>query len=222
MRYERKFVTSGMSHEACRMLLSRHAALFVEHHPPRIVNNMYFDTQGLAHYRDHVDGAARRCKVRVRWYGDVQSTVARPVLELKHKVELVGFKTQVPIAEFVMDQDCLPAEVLASACNDLPSTSLMRRYASGLRPILLNSYHRRYYLSSDGRFRMTLDTHLGFQRLGRRLIRVRPREIPLQMVIFELKYDRAHDEDANRIATQLPLYVTKLSKYVTGVEWLYR
>jgi hypothetical protein len=43
------------------------------------------DTPGLTDYRDHLHGAFRRSKTRVRWYGPIEATIARPTLERKLK-----------------------------------------------------------------------------------------------------------------------------------------
>lgn len=66
-RYERKFTVQGLALSEILALVRRHPAAFREAYPPRMVNNVYFDTPGLNNYYDHVNGAPNRIKTRVRW-----------------------------------------------------------------------------------------------------------------------------------------------------------
>ena len=43
---------------------------FVELHPTRIVNSLYFDNENLSFFVDSEEGVLPRKKIRVRWYDD--------------------------------------------------------------------------------------------------------------------------------------------------------
>ena len=89
-----------------------------------------------------------------------------------------------------------------------------------LYPSLLNRYTRKYFLSSDGRFRATLDHDQSFYNLFQRpkFNRLPKPKIDKASVILELKYAYGEDKIANKIISELPYRVTKSSKYVTGMQ----
>jgi SPX domain protein involved in polyphosphate accumulation len=43
---------------------------FIELHPARIVNSLYFDNENLSFFVDSEEGVLPRKKIRVRWYDD--------------------------------------------------------------------------------------------------------------------------------------------------------
>ena len=84
-RYERKFLVDQLDVHQVLALVKLHPAMFYQPYPPRYVNNLYLDTEGLDNYQDNVSGVGDRRKVRLRWYGDLFGDVDRPVLEFKIK-----------------------------------------------------------------------------------------------------------------------------------------
>ena len=85
-----------------------------------------------------------------------------------------------------------------------------------LRPVLMNSYQRSYYISRDHRFRLTIDRDLRFQGLDRmQSFTRRSQEDPA--VIIEVKYEFGEDQGYDAVGQGLPFRVGKNSKYVTGM-----
>ena len=68
-RKERKFVVSEKPATAVEFFIKAHSAMFFQPFPPRIVNNIYFDSKDFHNYGDNVIGSANRVKFRIRWYG---------------------------------------------------------------------------------------------------------------------------------------------------------
>jgi hypothetical protein len=103
---------------------------------------------------------------------------------------------------------------------DLPLD--VRGLLKGLSATLLNSYQRQYFVSSDQRFRLTLDSRLVFyqanQALGNTFMH---RQRADSQVILELKYDPQHETLAPRVAGFYPFRATRSSKYVQGMERVY-
>ncbi len=99
-RYERKFLVDRLDQHQVMGLIKRHPAMFCQPYPPRFINNFYLDTAHMVNYRDNVDGAADRRKVRIRWYGELMGQIENPVLEFKIKRGLVGTKKHHPIPGF--------------------------------------------------------------------------------------------------------------------------
>ncbi len=218
-RKERKFLVKGVNAPAMEFFVKGHPAMFSQPFPPRYINNVYFDSQRFGNYGDNVVGAKNRTKFRIRWYGDQFGRIEKPVLEIKIKKGLAGAKRHYRLVPFtfeagfdqrsfdqVFDQSNLPTEV--------------REMLSHQSPTLVNRYFRKYYLSADRRFRLTLDTRLQFVRIGRYQNSFMQRIKVDNQVIIELKYDIEHDLDAKQISNQFPFRLTKSSKYVSGIDHL--
>jgi hypothetical protein len=217
LRYERKFLAEPMSLAETLALVRRHPALFCEAYPPRSVNNIYLDSPALRDYHDHIQGVACRSKMRIRWYGSCGLAVEQPVLERKIKRGMVGGKFSHPLPAMAWDADD-PRRVVDAAlrCGDVPAAL---RAAAGLRmPTLVNRYQRRYYVSADGSFRLTVDWDLQFSGFAR-FAADGSFSAAGPSVILELKYAPRHaDLAADAVSNALPFRLARCSKYVLGVQ----
>ncbi len=218
-RYERKFLVPASAWSTVESRIKLNPGLFLPLYHPRVVNNIYLDSPALRLYFLNVDGATDRTKVRIRWYGELLGRLPRPILEFKLKSGLLGRKESFALKSFSLDEN-FTGEVLqrALAESDLPAP--IRRSLDGLEPALLNCYHRRYFQSVDRRYRVTWDSGLEFFRLrdGHNSLLCQAAPCPHQ--VLELKYDQEHAADAEIISTAFPFRVTKMSKYVFGVDSL--
>lgn len=219
-RYERKFVVTVMSHAQVERHLRRHPALFRQAYRPRFVNSIYFDTPSLRNYRDSIEGEAHRLKYRIRWYGDLQGPVTAPRLEIKEKFGLVGGKHTFDLAGFDFSS-ALGRDRLTGALAGVTPPFQLRNALRAVRPVLVNRYLRSYWLSADGRFRITVDSGMAYYRLaGRNCLLSKPIQ-DTGKVIVELKYPTESDDRATGISQRLPCRLSKSSKYVTGVNFLH-
>jgi len=218
-RYERKFLVPLAARGAVEPVIRHNPALFAPIYHPRTVNNIYLDSPALRLYFLNVDGAAERTKVRIRWYGELFGPVTKPVLELKQKEGLLGTKASFPIQGFTLDTN-FSADVLRRMVTESELPLPVRELLRGLEPALLNCYRRRYYRSADRRYRLTWDVDLSFYRLRPGHNALLGRAAPCPVQVLELKYDRQHAADACNIADALPFRLTKMSKYVYGVDSL--
>jgi hypothetical protein len=216
-RYERKFVTTILGPREVDTLVRLHPSFFREIHHERFVNNIYFDTPSLANYEANVAGLAERLKCRVRWYGELLGGVAKPVLELKRKYALLGTKESHLLQPFDVDEKLVVNKIFEGA--DLSET--LKLYLGTLQPTLMNRYRRRYYLSADGDYRMTVDWDLEFRRIGPFANSFREKSLPDRRVVVELKFDRGKEALADRITSHMRVRLSKMSKYVTGLDTLY-
>jgi hypothetical protein len=217
MRYERKFVILDLGVAETEALIRFHPAVFSEIFHPRIVNNIYFDTPSLEHYHANVRGIAQRVKCRIRWYGKSVGPIARPTLELKRKQGLLGSKEHHPLQPFELDDRFDARHVLEK--SDLPAR--LRCDLGALHPILMNRYRRRYFLSHDRKYRLTLDSELVYRTVGPGVSRF-PAWMPSDgRVIVELKFSVGDEAGGARIATRFPFRLIRSSKYVLGIETLY-
>ena len=219
-RYERKYLVEGLGSQHVRSLVKLHPALFLEPYPPRYVNNIYLDTPEMDYYYENVSGVKDRRKVRIRWYGDLFGPVRKPSLEFKIKDGLVGTKKIYPFPDFALDEGFDRAtfrEILSG--SDLPQQ--IRYYLRDLEPVVVNRYYRWYYATTDGRYRVTVDTEMSFYHIEGMKNSFRHRQVNYSNLVVELKYDAQHDSQAGRVAQFFPFTVSKNSKYVEGIERVY-
>lgn len=219
-RYERKFFVSNLHVKEVETIVRLHPALFSEVFHERTVNNIYFDTHEHESFVANVDGSAQRTKVRIRWYGDMFGHIASPVLEVKRKNGNVGQKKSSALVPFDLGGQ-FTRETAGSCFSRSTLPEGVRHAVGALVPALLNSYTRRYFRSADGKYRITLDTHFVFYRLGPRVNPFTSELHDRNSIILELKYDKAADQDAHRITNYFPFRMTKSSKYVIGINELY-
>src|SRR5688572_29998156 len=111
LRYERKFLITNYSYKDVLQILKFHPACFSEIFEERSINNIYFDTPGLLHYYDNIEGSPDRLKVRIRWYGELFGPVDKPVLEYKIKKGLMGKKESHALRPFVLNEKFNKAEI---------------------------------------------------------------------------------------------------------------
>lgn len=219
-RYERKFVTEGFSLAEIEGMLRLHPAHFQEIYPPRYINNIYLDTPLWRNYHDSVEGFSQRRKVRVRWYGSLNSYLTEPKLEIKNKQGGVGNKQIFPLPGFKFNISNASDTLLANL-RQADLSEQIRILLYGMRPVLVNRYCRAYRLSKDARFRITIDSHLTFYSPHHNLQRT-PHKDHLRYII-ELKYENTSDNDrlATEISRHFPFRLSKSSKYIYGVDLLH-
>jgi len=207
-RYERKYAIDHLNAEAILETILCHPASFSKAFPDRRVNNIYLDTLDFDCFHQNVEGHPNRSKMRLRWYGKSDNPTQNSTLEIKHKQAELGWKENFPIRDKSIFSE---VEFLDTIQNTRPSLSI-------LKPTLHNNYKRSYYLSSDQKFRITIDTEQQFRMPFKGFAPLDLNAIP---VILELKYAAVDALYAREITDHLKFRQTKNSKYVTGVEALY-
>jgi len=216
-RYERKFAITGASLAEVEHQVRHHPAIFRREYAARIVNNIYLDSSDLRNYRQNVDGHSRRAKLRVRWYGQLFGAVPRAVLEQKCKHGLMGTKHSAKLAPF----DFGPQTTAAVVRRWLATSSLpehLHHEIHQVEPTLVNQYRRQYFRSADRQVRLTIDSELTFFQFRRHTNSLLARLAVPTLVVLELKYTDAASDFAASVASQLPFRLTRMSKYVFGLN----
>lgn len=219
-RYERKFVTRELTRRQVEMLVSRHPACFSILYPPRWINNIYFDSPDMRAVKETVDGVSRREKLRIRWYGEFEQEIERPVLERKSKSGLLGDKSSWPLGPLKIG----PSLTAHDVKDRLAEAGLPERLAlhlAALEPVLFNRYKRCYFGSADRLMRLTIDESLqyhAFRRMGGHYLQWAHQR---RFLVVELKYACEHNERAAEVVQDFPLRVSRNSKYVTGMSMVY-
>lgn len=216
LRYERKLSSKDVSADDFEKMIKFHPAMFSEIFYPRPINNIYFDSNKMCCYFANIDGLDERVKIRIRWYGDLFGAVENPVLELKIKKDKLGYKIRYPLNSFSLDEQ-LSIYTIRQLFKQADIPEVLKLKLMNLDFSLLNSYRRKYFLSADKNFRITIDSDLKFYRLD-----------PMQNyflnsfnchdIILEIKYNESMQKQAHDITNSFLLRIDKYSKYINGVK----
>ena len=221
LRYERKFFIEHSDLHQVQSMIKRHRSMPKEIFYQRQINNLYFDTPNKQFYHENVNGDHDRMKVRIRWYGNMHHNVSNPVLEFKIKKGPVGYKESFILNGFKFDQHLNQRAMNALfKSNDLPE--MVQQKLKSIEPVLINSYQRKYYLSSCQDVRITLDWHIQCTQFTpiKKYFVLKP--LSQKAFVIELKYDSTKDNEIHRHFGDMPFTLTKSSKYVQALEQLYR
>jgi VTC domain len=220
-RYERKFRILELSRSQVEAIVRVNSAHFSEIFESRWINNVYLDTWSMSSYHENLMGCSHdRIKYRIRWYGELLGSVAKPVLELKIKHGEVNRKVSYPLAPIAIPKVLSSSQIRDLLANCEAPASL-RGELLKLKPILVNRYQRNYFLSEDRQFRLTIDSDIEFYDASRDGCSMRFHQADRAAVVLELKYPVEAAPQANRISQQFPFRMTRSSKYISGVERVY-
>jgi hypothetical protein len=216
-RLEIKFVSQAVEYHKLLSWLQSHPAGFSAPFPPRPVNNVYFDTHCYSAFTENLMGVSARTKVRYRWYGaSIEPDTG--VLEIKRKRNYFGWKLHYKVPDKPGTQGLSWREIRQNLREHLSQEGRVWFDANPF-PIIINRYHRLYFLSADGRIRATVDTK---QAVWDQRFKPYPNyshraNLPNSMVI-EFKFNREHRDYASGVLQGMPLRVSRHSKYINGVR----
>jgi len=206
MRYERKYRVKGVSLQEWEQLILQVPVFFRTAFPVRTIHNIYFDTIDFHYLNQNIDGVQHRSKFRLRWYND---KLHKAKLEQKGKHGFLGFKNMFDMPE----PELQDLSALQQRVHQMQVTE------EAIYPVYYNRYKRKYFVSTDKKFRVTLDYEQTFESLtGKNRIPERPLYHD-DALIIELKYEEEYDREALLIIEHIPTRNTKNSKYVNGM-WI--
>lgn len=218
-RYEVKFVAMATEMPRLCRWIRLHKEGFLMSFPDRTVNNAYFDSNDYDAYGDSLSGASIRRKLRYRWYGESRVPDCG-VLEVKLRRSQFGSKYLYPVATSPITDGPNWRSILTSIRRQVPlAARLLLDYHSF--PVLINRYTRQYFISTDGSLRITVDTGLSiYDQRYKSLPNTTRKATTPDVLILECKADQdLHDRISDAIAN-LPIRVSRFSKYGTGVTAL--
>ena len=204
LRYELKYAVDILDAASIISSILMHPASFTKAYEDRQVNNIYLDSPNFQCFHQNIEGHPQRKKMRLRWYGYSELPTAKSVLEIKNKNAELGWKDSFPLNAEGIDNSKLLLEAISKLGN----------LQSNLTPTLHNTYHRSYYISQDGYYRITIDSKQTFKMPFSKMQHHKTTVYP---VIVELKFDKEHENRAREITDYLPFRQTKNSKYTNGV-----
>ncbi len=216
-RYERKFIVpTSLAHNIIN-LISENPGNFSEIYEERQINNIYLDTLNYDFLKDNINGNTTRKKVRIRWYGNLYGTI-QPTLEIKIKSGLVGTKNSFKLPPININQDIN----IQDFRRILKSSELPKNILSDILILdftLLNSYSRKYFLSSCKKIRLTYDSNLYYFNI-KNYNNINLYSIKDQSNIIELKYHQDEDNMVSKISNSFPFRMSRNSKYVNGFNFI--
>ena len=216
-RLEIKFSAYEVQLHTLLLWIRMHPACFVIPFPDRWVNNIYFDMHNYRAFAENLSGTSSRTKVRYRWYGEIVGPDIG-ALEVKCRRNYFGWKHRYDVLE--------PPYKTGNSYNDIRQALIEQLPPRGKRyietnpfPIIINRYHRKYFLSSDGKIRVTVDTKQGVwdQRFKPFPNFEKRANLPHTLVV-EIKFDRKDRQLGSKILQKIPLRVSRHSKYMNAVR----
>lgn len=219
-RYERKFLIEGISRSEIVKYIFLNPNMFKEIYSKRFINNIYFDTIGLKYFYDNIDGSMNRLKVRLRWYGRLFGKVGNPQLEFKIKEGLSGKKETYRVKPFLFEKGLISEKILEHIMTSNLRNGVIEKL-SYLEPIIINRYQRKYFISSNKRYRITLDynqSYCAFKGNQNLIPHTNSNELSS---ILELKYSIRDEDNIDQITNSFPFRLTKSSKYVNAIKELF-
>jgi hypothetical protein len=188
-----------------------------KHHPDRVVNSIYYDNLNFSIAKDNIDGLSKRCKIRIRHYGDTKSNNCN--VEIKKKINKFGFK-----AIFSLDKKIneINLDELFSLKNnlykDLIKDSFTEKFMTQdyLQPQINVSYSREYFIF--GNIRLTHDKKINYRPYGNNKF-VTESTINDSINVLEFKFDYTNLEEVKFILEKIKLKPKRFSKYLRGLSF---
>jgi hypothetical protein len=199
-------------------MIRTHPARFSTLYPPRVIRNVYYDSPRLGCYHHHLNGVPDRKKIRIRSYGEPQHDLVTPRVEVKSKRGPLIGKRHWPLRPVSPNLLC-NAPAMAAVANDLGCPPIVIEWLRTLEPTLINRYRREYYISGDGKVRVTVDTELSYARPSTGRLPSLDAYFDSALIV-EIKFDDMHVAQGAAVTSQFRLPLEKNSKYITGMQLL--
>ena len=217
LRREIKFATSEMFRPYIDAWIMNSKLGLRKHYDDRIVNNIYFDSHNYSAYSDNLAGISDRAKMRYRWYGK-HVLPTDGILEIKKKINAFGFKGNIPISNVNLEEnptyDCLLSIIRETVPEQM---QLVLDYFSC--PMILNRYHRSYFLSPFQNIRVTLDSrHEVYDQRFHAEINTRHKANVVQNLVVEIKFHPDITDHVSALIDDIPMQISRNSKYINSVR----
>ena len=218
-RYERKLIVDSFDFYSLKDLNNLYDLGISEIYKERRVNSIYYDNNQFFYAKEHLDGANKRLKCRVRFYGNILE-FNNPFLEFKLKSGSVGtkYKFQIKKSE-VLNRNKFLKFILD---KDFSIQNLNQDILSFLYPKLFITYLRTYYLSKCMNFRFTFDREINFYLIENSFLQCSNisnlNSYEFEKNIIEIKYKSEFDKIAYGFINKLPFRITDCSKYIIGLR----
>jgi len=231
-RYEFKYLLRPFEEERVLAELDRRMELDV-HSSTRgyyFVRSHYFDSAGLACYREKINGHRRRHKFRLRMYSESAAFRDPLFMELKGKDDMLVYKHRMPleaegVAPALSAGRSAIADLVASSpgANGVADSFVFDLFRRGLSPSVVVDYRRAaFQRPADPDFRATMDTRVIARRCDSEgLPTGRPRDLSSPFSVLEIKFRYRLPAWFHRLIQDLELRRQSFSKFSVATRRVY-
>jgi hypothetical protein len=220
LRLELKFVTKGYNYDLIHYWLKFHNSNFHREYENRIINNIYFDTYSLTSLEENIKEYNKRFKVRYRWFNNFKDKKDGSV-EIKSKHNIYGWKNRFHIKNLNITEDKSWKEIKKKILYSVPVNAkiILENYSV---PVIINQYYREYFISSDKKFRITIDrNHKNFSQINRFKPNLSKNSELFNSLVLEVKFDKEDEINLKNLLSDIPIKYGKNSKYINGFRSSY-
>jgi len=216
-RCEIKFSSYIVNYPIIKKWLKSNNFNFRKEYEDRIINNLYFDSNGLDAFKDNIFGHSSRIKTRFRWYGDFKKRNAGN-LELKFKRNIYGWKKIYKIKDLILENQLNHKIIKDSISKNLPLNARIF-FDRNNNSQIVNQYKREYFISFDKRYRITIDKNMKiFNQRNKSELNLKKKEIIQNYFILEVKFERSCYNKIETLLHNIPIRASRNSKYVNSIR----
>jgi len=219
-RYELKFVTYDVNYFLIKHWIKMSQHNFFREYNNRIVNNIYFDSLNFKSFTDNVDGQSKRVKTRYRWYGKFEKQ-SYGNMEFKIKRNVFGYKKTYNVKNLIIDEKKDFRYINNKIFNELPQ-DIGIFFKQNDNPQIINQYEREYFKTKNQKFRVTIDRNIKiFDQRKSNTPNISRKTISQNYIVLEIKFDRKSRKDIEDLISNIPIRISKNSKYINAFRSVY-
>ena len=182
-------------------------------YPKRKINSIYYDTYDYRSLEDSIEGGSCRTKYRIRWYGNKQS-VSNATLEIKKKKGHLSWK-QLKKDSFRI---CSHANTWGTFLASNSGSRVSDCFLLNKQPKSIITYDREYYVSFNGKVRVTIDQNLkSFNQENSTRPNLNYYRPHIAFVIVEIKVDQENEYLVKDVLKGFPFSSKRFSKYCESI-----
>tara|TARA_B110000037_G_scaffold205398_1_gene250249 strand:+ start:1186 stop:1875 length:690 start_codon:yes stop_codon:yes gene_type:complete len=216
-RCEVKFASYQVNYPIIINWLKSNNYNFKKEYRNRIVNNLYFDTNNLDAYKDNIYGLSSRIKTRFRWFGNFNENNFGN-LELKFKRNIYGWKERYKISKLRLENNKDLNVIKDTISKHLPFRTKIFFEKNNI-PQIVNQYEREYFISSDKKYRITIDRNMKvFNQRNSDKINLKKEVMIQNHIILEVKFGRSSYNKIEDLLHNIPFRASRNSKYINSIK----
>ena len=170
-------------------------------HNKRKVFSIYYDTDTLLFFKNHIDGNDIRSKYRLRSYNI--NLKKKNIFNFENKIKEYDFNYKKIIKNYI---------TINNIETRIPNLNILK--FGNLSPILAVSYDREYFYNEYLKNRITIDSNIFFYPIMKNLIDFSKNKTLKNLCVKEEKIPKESIKKINYDT------VKKFSKYIYGVNYL--
>ncbi len=217
MRYEKKFRISISEFSIFLAIINKFR--FMNQYQSRFISSIYYDTTDFNLYKDSINGISERKKYRARFYNKDFKEIN---LEEKIKIADLGYKNIYTMNEL---NHISKIRLFLNKKNNLDYLLIPSKLFGIYSPVSFVNYFRSYFISYDGKTRITLDEKINYSKIiNNKKDLSLSIKIPDKLGVIEVKYDEENEMSEKTIfnlTASLNFHLSRNSKYCNSIESIF-